>query len=180
MPAMRRLKEQGKIRAIGVTEGFVVDSAHSVLQKGLSADLWDVVMVGFSLLNPSARKTVLPLAEEKNVGVLNMFAVRRGLSQPERLREICAELNGKNQAGETLDEQNPLGFLLAETDAASIPEAAYRFCRHEPGIDVVLFGTGNPQHLKENVEAILKPPLPQPALDKLQRIFGSLDHLTGN
>ena len=57
LPAMRRLKEQGKIRAIGVTEGFVVDSAHSALQKGLSEDLWDVVMVGFSLLNPSARQT---------------------------------------------------------------------------------------------------------------------------
>jgi L-galactose dehydrogenase len=180
MPAMRRLEEQGKIRAIGVTEGFVVDSAHSVLQKGLAVDLWDVVMVGFSLLNPSARKTVLPLAQERNVGVLNMFAVRRGLSQPERLREICAELNGKSYAGEALDDKNPLGFLLAETDAVSIPEAAYRFCRHEAGIHVVLFGTGDPKHLKENVEAILKPPLPQPALDKLKRIFGHLDHLTGN
>jgi aryl-alcohol dehydrogenase-like predicted oxidoreductase len=44
----------------------------------------------------------------------------------------------------------------------------------------VLFGTGNPAHLKENVAAILKPPLPQPALDKLDEIFGALDHLTGN
>lgn len=181
MPAMRRLKEQGKIRAIGVTEGFVIDSAHSVLQQGLRADLWDVVMVGFSLLNPSARKTVLPLAREKNVGVLNMFAVRRGLSQPQRLREICAELISKKQvSGDLLDGKNPLDFLLQETDAVSIPEAAYRFCRHEAGIDVVLFGTGNPDHLKENIAAILKPPLPHPALDKLKRIFGDLNHLTGN
>ena len=181
MPAMRRLKEQGKIRAIGVTEGFVVDSAHSVLQQGLHADLWDVVMVGFSLLNPSARKTVLPLAKTRNVGVLNMFAVRRGLSQPERLRQICAELIAKKQvAKEVLDGGDPLRFLLDETDAATIPEAAYRFCRHEPGIDIVLFGTGNPDHLNENVSAILKPPLPQSVRDRLQTIFGDLDHLTGN
>jgi L-galactose dehydrogenase len=181
MPAMRRLKEQGKIRAIGVTEGFVVDSAHKVLQDGLKADLWDVVMVGFSLLNPSARKTVLPLAQEKKVGVLDMFSVRRGLSQPARLKEICDELVAKKLVPkEAFDSEEPLDFLLKETDAATIPEAAYRFCRHQRGIDVVLFGTGNPAHLKENIAAILNPPLPPSILDKLKRIFGDLDHLTGN
>jgi L-galactose dehydrogenase len=181
MPAMRRLKESGKIRFIGVTEGFVVDSTHAVLQDGLKEDLWDVVMVGFSLLNPSARKTVFQLTRNKNVGVLNMFAVRRALSQPERLKELCAELVGKRMiAKDALDRNDPLGFLLKQTDAATIPEAAYRFCRHTQGVDVVLFGTGNPAHLKENVAAILKPPLPQPALDKLDEIFGALDHLTGS
>ncbi len=79
-----------------------------------------------------------------------------------------------------MDLSDPLGFLLKETDAATLPEAAYRFCRHEPGIDVVLTGTGNPEHLKENVAAILKPALPRAALDKLEKLFGGLDCLTGN
>ena len=181
MPAMRRLKEQGKIRFIGVTEGFVVDPAHTVLQDGLKEDLWDVVMVGFSLLNPSARKTVFPLSKSKTVGVLNMFAVRRALSRPERLKELCAELVAKGMIGkDALNGNDPLGFLLKETDATTIPEAAYRFCRHEQGVDVVLFGTGNPAHLRENIAAIVKPALPQPVLRKLDEIFGALDHLTGN
>ena len=181
MPAMRRLKEQGKIRSIGVTEGFVVDSNHGVLQDGLQKDLWDVVMVGFSLLNPSARRTVFPLTQANGTGVLNMFAVRRALSQPGRLKEICAELIAQGMIErDKLDTNDPLGFLRKETDAKTIPEAAYRFCRHEPGVDVVLFGTGNPDHLKENIAAILKPPLPHPALAKLEKIFGGLDHLTGN
>jgi len=34
--------------------------------------------------------------------------------------------------------------------------------------------------LKENLAAILKPPLPDSALKKLQAIFGNLDYLTGN
>jgi predicted aldo/keto reductase-like oxidoreductase len=110
-----------------------------------------------------------------------MFAVRRALSQPARLNELCAELIAKGMIVKgVLDKDNPVGFLLDETDAATIPEAAYRFCRHEPGIDVVLFGTGNPAHLKENIASILKPPLPRPALKKLDEIFGGLDHLTGN
>jgi len=181
MPAMRRLKKQGKIRFIGVTEGFVVDPAHGVLQRGLEENLWDVVMVGFSLLNPSARKSVLPRAQEKKVGVLNMFAVRRALSQAERLKALVGELVAAGKISKSaLDAKNPLRFLFDESDAVTLPEAAYRFCRHEPGIDVVLTGTGNPEHLKENIAAILKPALPQPVLSKLNELFGSLDHLTGN
>lgn len=181
MPAMRRLKEQGKIRFIGVTEGFVQDPSHTVLRESLKENLWDVVMAGFSLLNPSARKTVLPLTKEAGVGMLSMFAVRRALSQPDRLKEVCADLVAKGAIKkETVDLNDPLGFLLRETDATTLPEAAYRFCRHEPGVEVVLTGTGNPNHLKENVAAILKPALPKSVLGKLENLFGGLDYLTGN
>lgn len=178
---MRRLQEQGKIRFVGVTEGFVVDTTHTMLADSLKKNLWDVVMVGFSLLNPSARKNIFPLTMKNGVGVLDMFAVRRALSQPQRLKEMCAELVEKGALEkDAVDLSNPLGFLLKETDAATLPEAAYRFCRHENGVDVVLTGTGNADHLKENIAAILKPPLPQASLDKLARLFGGLDHLTGN
>ena len=84
---------KGKIRFIGVTEGFVQDPSHQMLQQSLNENLWDVVMVGFNLLNPAARRTVFPMAREKGVGVLNMFAVRRALSQPDRLKAIVAELS---------------------------------------------------------------------------------------
>ncbi|MGZ9215246.1 MAG: aldo/keto reductase, partial [Candidatus Binatia bacterium] len=169
------------IRFIGVTEGFVVDTTHTMLADSLNKNLWDVVMVGFSLLNPSARKNVFPLTLKSGVGVLDMFAVRRALSQPQRLKEMCAELVEKRAiAKDALDLDAPLGFLLKETDAATLPEAAYRFCRHERGVDVVLTGTGNPDHLQENIAAILKPPLPRASLDKLEKLFGGLASLTGN
>jgi len=181
MPSMRRLKEQGKIRFIGVTEGFVPDPSHQMLQSSLDEDLWDVVMVGFSLLNPSARKTIFPVTMRKGVGVLNMFAVRRALSQPKRVQELCAELIASKMIdADGTDPSNPLGFVLQMSDAATLPEAAYRFCRHQPGIHVILTGTGNPAHLRENVAAILKPALPEPVLEKLDKLFGRLDSLTGN
>jgi len=181
MAPMRRLKEQGKIRCIGVTERFIVDTSHAMLQESLKHNLWDVVMVGFNLLNPSARKTIFPLTLKSGVGVLDMFAVRRALSRPKRLQELCAELVAKGAlAKDSVDMNDPLGFLVKETDAATLPEAAYRFCRHERGVGVVLTGTGNPEHLKENVRAILKPPLPIAALDRLEKLFGGLDDLTGN
>jgi aryl-alcohol dehydrogenase-like predicted oxidoreductase len=181
MPAMRRLKEQGKIRFIGVTEGFATDWSHTMLRQSLNENMWDVVMVGFSLLNPSARKTIFPLTRKNGCGVLNMFAVRRALSQPERLQSMCRELVDKGAVAQSaIDVDDPLGFILKESDAATLPEAAYRFCRHEQGVDIVLTGTGNPTHLEENVAAILKPPLPQSVLKKLEDLFGGLDYLTGN
>jgi aryl-alcohol dehydrogenase-like predicted oxidoreductase len=181
MPAMRQLRDQGKIRCIGVTEGFVQDPSHTMLQESLPEDLWDVVMVGFNLLNPSARKTVFPLTMEKRVGVLNMFAVRRALSQPARLKAIVAELIEKGAIPRGgVNGDDPLDFALRAGGAATLPQAAYRFCRHEPGVDVALTGTGNPEHLKANVDAILKPALPKNVLQKLEEIFGNLNYLTGN
>jgi len=58
--------------------------------------------------------------------------------------------------------------------AANITEAAYRFARHEPGVDVVLFGTGDPAHLRTNVASLLKPPLPEADRAKLAALFGQL------
>ena len=56
---------------------------------------------------------------------------------------------------------DPLGFLIHPGGASSLTDAAYRYVRHEPGVDVVLFGTGDQAHLRSNIESILKPPLPE-------------------
>jgi aryl-alcohol dehydrogenase-like predicted oxidoreductase len=181
MPAMSQLREQGKIRFVGVTEAFVPDPSHRMLQQSLPENFWDVVMVGFNLLNPSARKTVFPLTTAKRIGVLNMFAVRRALSQPERLKGIVADLIGQGRLDTaTVNPDEPLDFVLRDGGAATLPEAAYRFCRHESGVDVVLTGTGSPAHLQSNLEAILKPALPPNVLAKLEKIFGRFGDLTGN
>jgi L-galactose dehydrogenase len=55
-------------------------------------------------------------------------------------------------------------------------DAAYRYARHEPGVDVVLFGTGNAAHLRSNVASLLKPPLPDADRVRLATLFG---HLAG-
>ena len=69
---------------------------------------------------------------------------------------------------------NPLGFLIHDGGASSLVEAAYRYARHEPGVDVVLFGTGSIAHLRSNVASLLKPPLPNADRAKLAALFGHL------
>src|SRR6202035_5580928 len=77
---------------------------------------------------------------------------------------------------ELANDPDPLGFLVHEGGASSVIDAAYRFVRHEPGVDVVLFGTGDPEHLRSNIASILKPPLPAADREKLAALFG---HLVG-
>jgi len=180
-PVLLRLREQGKIRAVGITEAFIPDPGHQMLQQALEAECWEVMMVGFNLLNPSARTRVLKKTQEKNIGVLGMFAVRRALSEPAYLKTLIADLRQRGQvAPGACDFDDPLGFLTQEGKAVTIPEAAYRYCRHEPGIHTVLTGTGNGEHLKANVTSLLKPPLVQQDLRRLAAMFGNVDSVSGN
>jgi L-galactose dehydrogenase len=181
LPVLLRMREEGKIRFIAISEAFVEDSGHRMLVEALEDSRWDVVMAGFNILNPSARKRVFAKTLQENIGTLVMFAVRRALSQPDRLKAIVADLIQKGAIPPGLvNPDDPLDFLRQEGDAPTLPEAAYRFCRHEQGVDVVLTGTGSPEHLRENVEAILKPALASGVLQRLETIFGKLDTLTGN
>jgi hypothetical protein len=78
------------------------------------------------------------------------------------------------------DPDDPLGFLLGNGKASGIPDAAYRFCRHEPGIHVVLSGTGDIGHLRENAASLARPPLPDDDLRRLRALFRNVDHVSGN
>lgn len=181
LPTLLDLKAEGKVRHVGITEAFIPDPGHRMLGHAVRNDPWEVVMVGFSLLNPSARERVFPFTREKGIGTLCMFAVRRGLSQPEALMEIVRGLVEEgNEAAKALDPDHPLDFLTGQGVAKSLQEAAYRFCLWEPGIDVVLSGTGNVEHLRQNARAFGEPSLPTWALDRLRRIFGNVDSISGN
>lgn len=179
VPALIKAREQGKILFLGITEHFGADTSHKMLSAAIPTGVWDVVMVGFNLLNPSARRNVLRLSQAHNVGVQDMFAVRRALSNPDGLNEALDVIDKAGQLDRSkLDANDPLGFL--KEDTGGIVDAAYRFCRHEPGIHVVLTGTGNIEHLKENVASINRGPLPSKMLSKLEELFGQVDSVSGN
>jgi len=134
-------------------------------------------MVGFHMMHQNARERVFPLTRANRVGTLLMFVVRNIFSRPELLRTTIRNLVAAGELPQWLTEgPDPLEFLLHESGASTIPDAAYRFVRHEPGVDVVLFGTGDPEHLRTNIASLLKPPLPKPDRERLAALFG---HLVG-
>jgi aryl-alcohol dehydrogenase-like predicted oxidoreductase len=144
-------------------------------------DVWDVMMVGFNLLNQTARARVFPHTQAKHIGVLCMFAVRRALTGHAAAAELIAQLAAKHQLD--LRGRHPgqvLQFLTERGVASSLPEAAYRYCRYEPGIHVVLSGTGSLAHLEENVRSLHLPPLPAEVVAQVNELFARVDSVTGN
>lgn len=180
VPELQRLRDRGLIRYLGITERFASDTEHAMLQRALRDRVWDVMMVGFNLLNQSARWKVFPATIEERIGVLVMFAVRRALSRPERLAEVIAELvrQGLLDPAEW-DGDDPLGFLVHDGGAVSLTDAAYRFCRYEPGAHVILSGTGNLAHLEANIASFGRPPLPDEDRRRLEHIFRRVDTVSG-
>jgi aryl-alcohol dehydrogenase-like predicted oxidoreductase len=175
VPALLRAREAGKIRHIGITETAPNDHGHGTLRRAVDHEVWDAVMVAFNMMHTNARETLFPRTRAQGVGTLLMFVVRNVFSQPERL---AAEMKALAEAGQLPAEvaADPLGFLLHPGGASSLTDAAYRFVRHEPGVDVVLFGTSDIGHLKQNIASILAPPLPAADLALLRARFS---HLVG-
>jgi L-galactose dehydrogenase len=151
LPEVLKLKDEGKLRAIGVTEGFLSDPNHEMLRAASAEAHFDVIMVGFNISNSSAAQFVLPTAKKADVGVVGMFALRQLI----------------NTAGAHEFSR------VAEEAGISLTELAYRYCRHQAEIDVVLTGTGDPTHLRQNIRAALAPPLPNSVLAELHQAAAS-------
>jgi aryl-alcohol dehydrogenase-like predicted oxidoreductase len=177
VPALLREKEKGKLRHIAVSETGPRDPGHTMLERAVEAPVWAVFMLAFHMLHQNARDRLLKRTQANKVGTLCMFAVRNIFSKPGLLQSTIAGLAAEGELPRSLAEsKDPLGFLVHEGGAESIIDAAYRFARHEPGIDVVLFGTSSIAHLEANIASILRPPLPAADVARLYELFG---HLVG-
>ncbi|HVB01344.1 MAG TPA: aldo/keto reductase, partial [Acidimicrobiales bacterium] len=86
------LRDAGLVRFLGISERNSSDSTHSMLQRALQDDLWDVVMVGFNLFNQSAREQVMQATIKNNVAVEVMASARNQFSRPELFVQDLARL----------------------------------------------------------------------------------------
>ena len=176
-PELLRARGAGKIRFLGITETSPNDYGQTMLQRAVNDDCWDVMMPGFNMMHQVARTAVLPRTMDRGIGTLMMFVLRNIFSVPGRLQATMTELAANGQLpGWLVDTQEPLGFLVREGGAENVIDAAYRYVRHEPGADVVLFGTSQIEHLESNIASILKPPLPPEDTAMLAELF---EHLKG-
>jgi len=185
VPEMHKAQAAGKIKFLGITEAFGDDNTHQMLDVALTDDIFDVIMVGYNILNPSAAKTIFPRAIKQNVGVQCMFAVRHALHDPVQLVVDLQKILDNNQGGPGLTAtKDALDFLTQPSPAGkaaakTIMDAAYRFCTHTEGIHVVLTGTSSEAHLADNLASIESEPLPDEILTKLELLFGNSSCVSG-
>lgn len=180
MPVLEELKRKGKVRHLGSSEQTRSDGAHSWLRAILPTGLLDVAMVGHNMFNQSAQRTVFPICRERDIGVVNVFTVRRLFSEPARLTEVTRDLQARSIVDESLDPSRPLDWLIGDGKAATLIEAAYRFALFTPGVTSVMTGTIDQDQLRQNIALVDKGPLPAEDLDRLEHLFAGIDEPMGN
>lgn len=177
LPVLLREQEKGKIRHIGITESSPRDLEHEMLTRAVNAPHFEAIALAYNLMNQQAAHHILPTAHARGIGTVIMFAVRAVFSIPGRLqRDVKTRVDAGELPEWIATKDNPLDFLLHPDGAETIIDAAYRYVRHSPFSDVILFGTGNSDHLASNIASILKGPLPKSDISQLEDYFG---HLVG-
>jgi L-galactose dehydrogenase len=181
IPELQKQKELGKIRFIGSSEQTRSDGAHSWLQRVLSADVVDVVMVGHNMINQSARRVIFPTCSADNIGVVNIFTIRNLFWNPTRLKEVLDDLVRRQLLAPDETGDHPgLDWLLEEAACETLVEAAYRYAAYTKPVSTVMCGTIKIEELEENIPGIEKGPLPTAAIERLHRTFGHIAEAIGN
>ncbi len=174
--AMVRLREQGKVRFLGISELSEGDGTHEILRRAVPTGAFDVVMLTLNMLLQTAAETVLPLCREHDVGTVVMMP----LNQPSKesgLVSVPAAL-------ECVRRHIAAGNLPAEspyTDASlfdflrpySIPEAALRYVLAH-GVGACCVGARSPERVRENLRAMEPPYLDAARMEQLRSLFGRI------
>lgn len=174
VPELERLRDHGKIGAIGVSEQSS-DTGHAMLGRAVEDDCWPVLMVTMNLFNQTAIDQVLPKASQHQTAIVVMAAARGVFSDRARFDEAVRLLAREGRLpAEGLDLADPLGFAFEGEGVASMADASYRFVRDTPGTSVVLVGTGSYAHLDANIASFEAAPLPPSDYQRMRRLFGRL------
>jgi aryl-alcohol dehydrogenase-like predicted oxidoreductase len=183
VPAFERLRQQGKIRFLGMTA--VGDTA--ALRQVIDAGVFDSAQVVYNMLNPSAACELPPSypaqdyerlfdsTQAADVGVVGIRVLAGGALSGSAERHPIAgpapEPIGSAMSYEAdIDRARRLIPLVEEGFAASLTEAATRFALSHPAMGTILVGMATPEQFEDALAAAEKGPLPQAALDRLSAL----------
>jgi L-galactose dehydrogenase len=176
--AMVKLREQGKVRFIGISELSEADGTHEVLQRAVPTGAFDVVMLTLNFLLQTAAESVLPLCRKHDVGTVIMMPLNQA-SQDSGLVSLPAALEcvrrhvaeGNLPAEPPYTEADLLDFL----QPYSIPEAGLRYVLSHD-VSTCCVGTRSVERLQQNLQAVDPPYLEAERKAQLQELFGCIAH----
>lgn len=176
--ALERLRDQGKIRAFGV-------SVHDWDPYGgvdlVGSGKTDTVQVIYNIFEQRPAERLLPAALERDVGIIVRVPFEEGLLtgalgpdhefddgdwraewlSPDRLEEAGRRVDALRAF---LRNGPPDSSGYVET----LAELALRFSISPPAVSTVIPGMRRPAHVRANVAAAERGPLPQSMLDALK------------
>ena len=148
--ALNEMRDQGKVRWIGIST--TLPHLPTFLEWGV----FDTFQIPYSALERQHEEWIAQVAEA-GIGTVIRGGVAlgepgQGLGIPERWRGFSgAKLEDLQEA-----DESRTAFML-------------RFTLTHPGIDTIIVGTQNPAHLRENVVAVNRGPLPTDVYEEAKR-----------
>ena len=148
--ALNEMRDQGKVRWIGIST--TLPHLPTFLEWGV----FDTFQIPYSALERQHEEWITQVAEA-GIGTVVRGGVAlgepgQGLGIPERWRGFSgAKLEDLQEA-----DESRTAFML-------------RFTLTHPSIDTIIVGTQNPAHLRENVGAVNRGPLPADVYEEAKR-----------
>ncbi len=184
VPALERLRGQGKIRFYGITALGETSALHRVIDAGVL----DTAQVCYNLLNPSAGVSIPPgfpaqdfgrlleRARRQQVGAIVIRVMAAGAlsgvmaRHPVAVPAVEPIASGPDYATDVRRAQ-AFEALVREGHAGSLVEAALRFPLASDAVSTVLLGYSSLEHLELAAAAMAKGPLPPAALGRLAGLW---------
>ena len=130
---LRELKEQGKVRYIGVTH--YLDAAHERLLEVLRREPLDFVQFNYSIGERNAERELLPFCADKGIAVL--------INRPFQRAALFDKVRGKD-----LPE-----WAGAELDAGSWAQLMLKYILANPAVTAVIPATSKARYMADNLQA---------------------------
>jgi len=156
LEALLKLKEQGKIRSIGISNVSVED-LHAYIEAGQI----DAIQECFSMLDRGIEKTLLPITMKHNISCLSYSSLALGLLSgkmgPERTFDGDDQRQGNPRF--SLENRKKIANLFEEISpiaadySITIAQMVIAWTISRPGITFALCGARNPEQAIENAKA---------------------------
>jgi aryl-alcohol dehydrogenase-like predicted oxidoreductase len=183
IPAFEALRGAGKTRFLGITAVGDTEALHQVID----AELIDSAQVSYNMLNASAAVALPPNypaqdfgrlfdhTQKAGVGVVGIRVLAAGALTGTAERHPTASpppqpIGSAHNYEMDLERARRLTPLVTEGFASSLTEAAIRFAITHPAMGTILVGMATVEEFEGSLAAVLKGPLPQAALDRLNAL----------
>ena len=184
VPAFQRLRQQGKIRFLGLT----AIGRTTALYRVIDAAAFDSAQVVYNMLNPSAGAELpsnypaqdygrlFQHTRKAGVGVIGIRVLAGGaLSGSTERHPIASPPPEPIGSAISYEADVTRAFrlmpIVQEGFAASLTEAATRFVISHRAIGTVLVGIATQHQFENALAAVEKGPLPSAALDRLSAVL---------
>ena len=153
LPVLRRWKEEGKIRYLGITTSH--QRYHAELEEIMRTEPLDFVQFSYNIDNRLAEERMLPLAADRGIATL--------INRPYQRGDLFRKTRDK-----------PLPPLAVELGCESWGQFFLKFLVGHPAVTCLIPATSKPHHMRDNMGANFGPVPDAAQRQEMIRIYEAL------